>query len=141
MSTLETITRSGAGVDLSPRYVRSSTVAASPAAATETTIATLTLPSNVVQAVGIEVTGWAAFTVGTNGVSTNLRIRQTNTSGTIIAATGAVTATAANLVTLSVHGLDTAGVIPGQVYVLTLTVGSGSAASTVSAVYLRALIV
>lgn len=141
MSTLEPIVRSGAGVDMSSRFVRSVTVSASPAAATETTIASITIPGNVVQALGIELIGFAAFTVGTNGVSVNLKIRQTNTSGSTIAATGAVTATAANLGSLYVAGLDTAGVIPGQVYVLTMTVASGSASSAVSAVYLRALIV
>lgn len=141
MSVLETITRSGAGVDLTPRFVRSSTVAASPAAATETTIATITLPSNVVQGVGIELVGWAAYTVGTNGTSVNLKIRQTNTSGATVAATGLINSTAANLDARFVMGLDTAGVIPGQVYVLTMTVTAGSAASTVSACYLRALIV
>lgn len=141
MSTIESIVRSGAGIDLSPRFVRSVTVAASPAAATETTIATITLPASISQAVGIEVFGWAGFTVGTNGVSVSLKIRQTNTSGSTIAASGAVTATAANLSQGVVCGLDTAGVLPGQVYVLTMTVASGSATSTVSAVYLRALIV
>lgn len=125
--------------DLSPRVAATKTVAASPAAAAETIIATLTIASfgdlSIVS--GIHLEGWAAFTVGTNGVSANARIRQTDASGTIIAATGALTVTAANLVAVPVLGFDaTPGV---SVYVLTLTVGSGSAASTVSAVLLRAL--
>jgi hypothetical protein len=33
----------------------------------------------------------------------------------------------------SVQAIDTAPVLPGQVYVLTLTIGSGAATSTVSA--------
>lgn len=141
MSVLETINRSGAGIDLTPRFVRSSTVAASPAAGSETTICSLTIPSNCVQGLGIELVGWAAYTIGTNGVSVNLKIRQTGTSGATIAATGLITSTAANLDSRFVMGLDTAGVIPGQVYVLTMLVTSGSAPSTVSACYLRALIV
>jgi hypothetical protein len=140
-STPEPIRLNAAGVDLSPRFVKSTTVVASPAAAAQTTIATLTIPSSLVQVAGVELVAWAALTVGTNGVSVDLKIRQTDTSGTTIADSGAVTATAANLITVSAHGFDTAGVLPGQVYVATLTVASGSAASTVSAVYLRALVV
>lgn len=133
------IRRSAVDLDLSPRVVASKAVVASPSAATETIIASLTIPSfgdlSIVS--GIQLEGWAAFTVGTNGVSANLRIRQTDASGTIIAATGATTVTAADLRSLVALGFDaTAGV---SVYVLTLTVGSGSAASTVSGVLLRAI--
>jgi len=134
------LTNSG-HVDLSTRVKASSSIVASPTGATEVTIATLTISNNLQVATGIDLLGWAAFTVGTNGVSVNLKLRQTGTSGTTIAATGATTATAANLGALSVAGLDTAPVLPGQVYVLTMTVASGSATSTVSAVYLRAIIV
>ena len=141
MSAIEPIRQSSLVLDLSPRFVRSVTVAASPSAAVETTIASITLPANAAQALGIELVGWAAYTVGTSGTAVNLRIRQTNTSGTIIAATGATTAVATNLNTNIVAGLDTAGVLPNQVYVLTMTVTAGAATSTVSAVYLRALIV
>lgn len=141
MSVLEAIGMSGARVDLSPRFVMSKTVAASPAGSAETTIASITLPANVVQEVGVELTAWAALTVGTSGTAVTLKIRETGTSGATIASTGALTATAANLIQVSAHGLDTAGVLPGQVYVATLTVTGGAAASTVSAVYLRALIV
>lgn len=135
------ITDTAGGLDLSLRVVRSSTVVASPAAAAETTICTITVTGDIVvnQAVGLE--GWAAYTVGTNGVSGQLRLRQTSSAGTLIADSGAVTRTAAQLVEQSVFGQDTAAVLPGQVYVLTLQVASGSAASTVSAVYLRAFVV
>lgn len=139
----EKIALSGLSLDLSPRFVQSSTVAASPSAATETTICTLTVSANAAIATGIQLTGWAAFTVGTSGTACNLKIRQTGTSGTTIAASGATTGgiTAGNLVTLDVQGIDTAAVIPGQVYVLTLTVTGGAAASTVSACQLTALII
>ena len=139
----EKIALSGLSLDLSPRFVQSSTVAASPSAASETTICTLTVSANAAIATGIQLTGWAAFTVGTSGTACNLKIRQTGTSGTTIAASGATTGgiTAGNLVTLDVQGIDTAAVIPGQVYVLTLTVTGGAAASTVSACQLTALII
>ena len=130
-------------LDLGPRYFYSTTVAASPALAAETTIATLTVNGDLAQSKGIRLSGWAAFTVGTGGTAVNLRIRQTNTGGTLIAATGALTGgiAAANLVAQDVDGFDTAGVLPGQVYVLTLQVTAGAAASTVSAVLLDALVV
>lgn len=139
----EKIYQSGLGLDLSPRFISSVVVAASPSAAVETTICTLTVPANAAVTSGIWLTGWAAFTVGTNGTACNLKIRQTNTSGSTVSASGAVTGgiTAAGLVTLDVQGFDTAGVLPGQVYVLTLTVTAGSAASTVSACQLTALVV
>lgn len=128
-------------VDLTTRFQSTQTVGASPSAGSETIIGTLTLASfNDIQVVtGIRLHGWAAFTVGTSGVSANLRIRQTDVNGTVVVASGATTATAANLETVSVAGLDAT---PGVgVYVLTLTVGSGAAASTVSALHLGAIII
>jgi hypothetical protein len=132
---------SAQGIDLSGRVFRSATVVASPAAGSETTIATLTIGDNLALGLGVVLAGFAAFTVGTSGVSANLKLRQTGTSGTTVKATGATTVTAANLVSQSVLGLDTAAALPGQVYVLTLTVGSGAAESTVSAVTLLAIAV
>lgn len=134
------ITSSARGLDLSPRLVRTETVGASPAAAAETIIGTLNIPTDVAYATGAVLLGWAAFTVGTSGVSANLRIRQTNVAGTVIAATGATTVTAASLVETNVQGMDAAPP-GGGVYVLTLTIGSGSAASTVSALQLLAILV
>jgi hypothetical protein len=88
---------------------------------------------------GVRLHGFAAFTVGTNGVSANLRIRETNVAGAVVQATGAVIAVATNLLAMNVLGFDaTPGV---SVYVLTLTVGSGSAPSTVSAVHLSATVI
>lgn len=127
-------------VDLSQRFRRSNTVVASPAAAAETIIATITITADLAIATGVSLEGWAAFTVGTAGVSTQLRIRQTNVAGTVKADTGALTGgiVAAALVAQDVMGLDTAPVLPGQIYVLTLQVASANAASTVSAVFLAA---
>lgn len=130
-------------LDLSQRIVDSTTVVASPAAAAETIIASVTIPDFNILAVTqrIYLQGWAAFTVGTSGTAVNLRIRQTNVAGTVIAATGALTGgvTAANLLAIDVCGSDaTPGV---ATYVMTLTVTAGAAASTVSAVELIAMVV
>lgn len=141
MSTVPYIRQTAASIDLSSRVVYSVTVAASPSAGTETTVATLTIPTSLAVASGVHLFGYAAFTVGTSGVSANLKIRQTDTSGSTIAATGATTVTATNLKTMTVMGVDTAATLPGQVYVLSLLIGSGAATSTVSAVYLCALVV
>lgn len=125
-------------MDMSPRRFYSTTVAGSPALAAETIVCTLTVAANVAILQSVRLQGWAAFTVGTSGVSAQLRIRQTNVAGTVKADSGAVTVTAGNLREASVQGDDTASAIPGQVYVLTLQIASGAATSTVSAVYLEA---
>jgi hypothetical protein len=128
-------------VDLSARVFRSATVVASPSAAAETTIASVTVSGDLATALGVLVVGFAAYTVGTNGTAVNFRIRQTDTSGTIIKATGATTATAANLGAQTIAGVDAGQVAARQVYVLTMTVTAGSAASTVSAVEIVAIAV
>ena len=127
-------------IDLSGRIVASTTVVASPSAATETIIASVTLPGGLSYATGVIVVCWAAFTVGTAGVSTRLRVKQTITSGTAVADSGALTATATDLYAVSAVGLATAPA-DGQVYKGTLTVASATAASTVSAVCLVAVAV
>src|SRR5512146_60538 len=127
--------------DLSARFVSTTTVGASPSAGTEVTIGTLTIANfnDIAVVSGIQLDGWAAFTVGTSGVSANLKIRETSVSGTTVAATGATTVTAANLVEMSVKGFDAT---PGVgVYVLTLLIGSGADTSTVSALSLKAIVI
>ena len=129
------------GVDLSDRFAASTTVVASPAAAAETIIASLTLGANLSTKLGVLLTGWAAYTVGTSGSAVTLKVRQTNVSGTTIVSSGALTGSQHGAAILSaddIQGLDTAPVFPGQVYVLTMQVTAGSAASTVSAVFLAA---
>jgi hypothetical protein len=130
-------------IDLSPRFVRSAVVVASPAAAAETIIAQTPAVGDVAIIQGVRLSGWAAFTVGTNGTAVRLRLRQTNVAGTVIADTGAVTAgiAAAGLAAQDVEGFDAAAVAPAQVYVLTLQVTAASAASTVSAVLIAGLII
>lgn len=127
--------------DQSPRFAWTKTVVGSPQTNEEATVASLTITEDLAVAVGVEVFAWVAFTVGTSGVSANLKIHQTNSSGTTVVASGATTVAATNLKALDAMGLDAAPVLPGQVYIATLTIGSGAAASTVSAVYLRALVI
>ena len=129
--------------DLSPRFVFSSTVVASPSGASETIIASVTIPSGLVVNQGVILNGWAAYTIGATPTSCQLRIRQTSVAGTVKADTGAMTGghnTAAFLVADDVNGFDTAPA-DAQIYKLTLTVAGGSSASTVSAVYLAATVV
>jgi hypothetical protein len=130
-----------AHLDLSPRIFHSQTVAASPAAATETTICTVTIANDLAVTKGVYLFGWCAFTMGTSGVSATLKLRQTDTSGTTIRTSGAVTGVAAALYNPAILGVDTAPGSAVQVYVLTLTIGSGGAVSTVSAASLVALVV
>jgi hypothetical protein len=127
--------------DLSGRFQSTQAVAASPALAAETIIGTLNIAGFGDTAVvsGIQFDGWAAFTVGTSGVSATMRVRQTNASGTVVATTGALTVVAANLVQINVQGFDA---LPGvATYVMTLQIGSGAAVSTVSAVSLQGIVV
>lgn len=135
------IQMSAEGLDLSPRLFRTATVVASPAAAAETIIASLAIADDLALTEGFVLVGYAAYTVGTAGVSVNLRIRRTNVTGTIVKASGAMTRTAANLAADSIVALDTGGALPNQTYVLTMIVASATAESTVSAVELIALVV
>lgn len=129
-----------ANIDFQTRIAHSAVVVASPAAAAETIIASITIPGDIFVTTGVYLVGFAAFTVGTNGTAANLRIRRTDASGTVVVTTGATTGgiAATNLVDMSVAGLN-ASPAAAQVYVMTLTVTAGSAASTVSAVSLFAL--
>jgi len=130
-------------MDLSKRVQVYSTVDASPAAAAETVIATLTLTGFADTAIisGAFLFGWAAYTVGTSGTTVQLRIRQTNVSGTVKANTGAMSGSqhgAGILTADDVNGFDTA---PVGTYVLTMQVANGAAASTVSALVLGAILI
>ena len=137
------IAETSAGIDLQARVPVSTTVVGSPAAASETIIAQVTLTGDVAVLRGVIIRGFAAFTVGTSGTAVTLRIRQTNVSGTIVGTTGALTGGIAggNLVVENVVGVDASPSNTGQVYVMTLQVTAGAATSTVSAVELDALVV
>lgn len=132
----------GAGVDLSPRLFFTNTVAASPAAAAETTIATLTISEDIAVQKGIVLVGFGATTQGASGTGVTLRIRRTDTSGTVIKSTGIIPLAAGVLGHFNVSGTD--GTLPitvGQVYVLTALHTAAAATSTYSAVSLVAIAV
>lgn len=131
---------SGEHIDFSPRFYYSAAVAGSPALAAETVVCTLTASGDLAVGKGVLLSGWLAFTVGTSGTTAVVRLRQTGTSGTIVAATGAQNVTAADLRSYAIQGIDAAPVLPGQVYVLTLQIANGAAVSTVSATNLSALV-
>jgi hypothetical protein len=131
----------GHAVDLSGRFFSSTAITGSPALAAETIVCTLTIGENVSLQQAAYLFASVAFTVGTSGTGATLRIRQTNTSGTVLYTTGAQTVVAGNLWETAGQGIDTAGVFPGQIYVVTLQITSGSAASTVSAASLIAMVV
>lgn len=137
------ITASVAGIDLTERFIENHTVSASPALAAITTVATLTWnpQNNPTVVYGAILEAAVALTIGTSGVSAKLDIRRTNNTGTVIATTGAVTATAASLIALSTQGVDQVQFAPGQVWVVCLTIASGAAASTVSSVSILGTIV
>lgn len=140
MSSTAPLNQAASGIDGSGRLAQSSAVAGSPAGSAETVICTLTIPTGNAIAAGVILAGWCAFTVGTSGTAATLKLRQTGTSGTTIQSTGALNATAAQLVTRGIIGFDTAPAA-GGVYVLTLTVANGAAVSTVSAAQLFAIVV
>jgi hypothetical protein len=129
-------------IDLSPRVVASTVVVASPAGAAETIICQTPAPAAEAILAGVDLSGWAAFTVGASGTAARLRIRRTNVAGTVVADSGPLTGgiAAGNLVALPIQGFDT-GAAQNQVYVLTLTITAGGAASTVSATALRGIVI
>jgi hypothetical protein len=137
------INETSAGIDLTQRVAVTTAVVGSPAAAAETIIASLTISGDLAVLRSVILRGFAAFTVGTSGTAVTLRIRQTNVSGTVVGTTGALTGgiAAAALVVENVAGVDASPANTGQVYVMTLQVTAGSAASTVSAVEFDAIAV
>lgn len=137
------ITRTAAGLDLSDRVFENHTVSASPAGSSITTVATATwAPSDFPPMVyGCYLSCELALTIGTSGVSALLQIRRSSSSGTVIASTGAITVSAASLYSISAQGVDAVAFVPGQAWVVCLTIGSGAAASTVSSVSLFGIVV
>lgn len=131
----------GAGLDFSPRVVHSSTVAASPADATETVVCSVTLPAIVQVNYGVILMGFGAYTQGTNGTGATLKLRRTDTSGTTLKSTGIIPVAAGVLGTGSVLGFDAVAPSAGQVYVLTALMTAATAASTFSAAELVAIVI
>lgn len=132
---------SAAAIDLSPRIFKSTTVAASPAAAVETVVCTLTINEDIAIAEGVFLSAFVAFTQGTNGTGATIKIRRTDTSGTVLASTGILPFAAGVLGAASPVGFDAAAPVPGQVYVVTALMTAATAPSTFSACVLVALAV
>lgn len=130
-----------AGIDLSGRVFSTATVVGSPAAAAETVVAQVSIGPELGVGLGVLLLGYAAFTVGTNGTAVTTRLRRDSVAGTIVKSSGALTATAAQLIDRSIVGVDLSPTLPNEVYVLTLEVTAGSAASTVSATSLIAVVI
>lgn len=130
-------------IDLSPRVFTSTTVVGSPALAAETIVCSVTCTGDLASTLGVVLVGWCSLTIGTSGASVTARIRRTDVNGTVVYTTGALTGgvAAAGLVHYTVPGYDAGGFTNGRVYVLTLTIGSGGAVSTVSAAGLVAVVV
>lgn len=133
----------GRQIDLSGRVMQTTTVIASPSGSAETVVATTAaFDTQLPLALGVIVIGELAYTLGTSAASCTVRLRRgTTTAGTAVYSTGAMTGghnSAGLLVADSAGTFDTdAGA--AQQYSVTLTVGSGAAASTVSAVSLIAI--
>jgi azurin len=136
------IQQSAAALDLSPRVQKSAVVAASPALAAETVVCSLTLSGDIAVVAGTALIGYVALTVGASGTDVTVKLRRTGTSGTTVVSSGVLSApAAAEVVAYAINGFDTGTVMPGQVYVLTVTVANGAAESTVSACSLIAIVV
>lgn len=135
------IRQSAAGLDLSARFFRTATVTGSPAAGSETTVATLNIADDLAVMEGAMLWAYYSLTIGTAGVSVLTRIRRDSLTGTVVKASGATTVAAAELHDKAMVAFDTGTVLPNEVYVLTVTVGSASAESAVSAVELAALVI
>lgn len=138
---MSSIAMDASRVLLSTALFQTTAVTGSPAAAAETVVATLALPTNIRADQNVYLLGWMTLTVGTNGTALTVKVRRTTVAGTVVATSGAEGATAAALVSRSIIAVDAPGLQSGFTYVMTLTVTAGSAASTVSAVGLVAVVV
>lgn len=129
------------GVDLRERIAVSNTVVASPALAAETVIAQVQPSGLAFVMSGILLIADADYTVGTSGTAVTFRIRQTGVAGALVKSTGAITGgiTAGNLEATDLLAFDTTPTSPPSLYVLTMQVTAGAAASTVSATTLAAI--
>lgn len=124
-----------AHLNLSSRIFTSTAITGSPSGTAETVVCTVTTSGDIAALAGCVVMFAVAYTVAGSGISARYRIKQTGTGGSTVFDSGVTTAgiAAAALVSENVQGFDASPVLPGQVYVLTVTIGSGSGASTVSA--------
>jgi hypothetical protein len=131
----------GARVFLQSSFFQSAAIVASPAAAAETVVASLTLPVQIRADQTVFLFGNPVYIVGTNGTAGTVRLRRTSVGGALVASSGALVVAATNPVAPILLAPDVPGFVANQVYVLTLQITAGSAASTLSAVALYALVV
>jgi hypothetical protein len=136
----EVIRYDAAQLDISSRFSTSTTVVGSPALAAETIIAQVAISAKPTPITGVLVQCWAAYTVGTSGTAVTFRVRQSTIAGTIVGNSGALTRAAASLQADTVEAFDAT---PGAtvLYVVTMQVTAGAAASTVSAVVATATVI
>lgn len=128
-------------VDLSRRFLESHAIVGSPQTNEEATVCSLTISDNYAVQKGVFLECFVALTVGTSGTAVTTKIHHTNAAGATLASTGALTATATNLIQTACQGIDAAAVLPGQIYIVTVQVTGGAAVSTVSGVSLFATVV
>lgn len=125
-----------------PTLFATNVVTGSPALSAETVVATLPGVTVDNPTRRVLLSGWVAYTVGTSGIAVRLRFRRDSITGAVVTGgdTSLITAIAAAIRVDSVFGIDIPGEIAAATYVLTMTVSSGAAASTVTSVYLGATI-
>lgn len=134
------IRENAAGIDLSGRMFASVAVAGSPALAAETVVCSVTCPGDIAVQQGAFVFGFCSLTIGTSGTSVQAKLRRTGVAGTTVLDAGAVPGTAGNITERGIFTFDNGAVMPGQVYVMTITVAAGAAVSTVSAAALIVIV-
>ena len=119
----------------------SNTIVASPALAAETVVCTLGPLNLAVDNAAVYLDWFVGLTIGTSGVTlTPKLVRGSITGLTAINNPLAYTVVAANKYLFSGCWVDTPGVVAGLIYSLTLTIGSGAAASTISELSLSAYV-
>lgn len=117
-----------------PSVYVSTTIVASPALAAETIVGQVAVTTDAASLVAMM--GFITYTVGTTGTAGRLRIRADSLTGTVVADSGALTATAANVVSALAVGSPAAAEIASRLFVMTLQVTAATAASTLTSLLL-----
>lgn len=121
-----------------PSVYVTTTIQGSPiAAAAETVIGTVQVTTDA--AAIVAMLGFATLTVGTGGTAVTLRIRADSLTGTVVQASPALTAVAANLSPFFVVGAPVPAEIASRNFVLTAQVTGGAANTTIGNMMLLAL--
>lgn len=124
-----------------PLHYATFAVTASPSAAAETVVATLTGVDLKFSDQVIKLSAAINFTVGTSGNAATLKLRRDSLTGTQVGATVTLpvtTVVATDTVIGVIYASDQPGNVAGATYVLTLTVASAAATSTVNNVNITA---